>query len=332
MAGTLTDSVDAMRYRQLGSSDLQISEISLGSWMTYGGSVSDANAEACVARAFDVGINFIDTANVYSGGGAEELLGEVLASRPRDSYVLATKLFFPMSDTDRELSRGQVFKQIDASLARLRTDYVDLYQCHRYDSNTPLEETMEALSEVVRQGKARYLGFSEWPVEKIAEAVEMPGVEKFVSSQPQYSMIWRGPERDVIPYCREHGISQIVWSPLAQGVLTGKYEPGEPPPRDSRAAHERMNYFFDDRLRSDALLSRVQELGGVAGELGITTAQLALAWVLREPNVASAIIGATRPQQVEDNAAASGIVLDEETLERIDEILADSVVYAEAAG
>jgi 1-deoxyxylulose-5-phosphate synthase len=168
-------------------------------------------------------------------------------------------------------------------------------------------------------------------VEKIAEAVEMPGVEKFVSSQPQYSMIWRGPERDVIPYCREHGISQIVWSPLAQGVLTGKYEPGEPPPRDSRAAHERMNYFFDDRLRSDALLSRVQELGGVADELGITRAQLALAWVLREPNVASAIIGATRPQQVEDNAAASGIELDEETLERIDEILADSVVYAGAA-
>jgi 1-deoxyxylulose-5-phosphate synthase len=331
MAGTLTDSVEAMRYRQLGSSDLQVSEISLGSWMTYGGSVSDANAEACVAKAFEVGINFIDTANVYSGGGAEEFLGEVLASRPRDSYVLATKLFFPMSDTDRGLSRGQVFKQIDASLARLRTDHVDLYQCHRYDWNTPLEETMEALSEVVRQGKARYLGFSEWPVEKIAEAVEMPGVEKFVSSQPQYSMIWRGPERDVIPYCREHGISQIVWSPLAQGVLTGKYEPGEPPPRDSRAAHERMNYFFDDRLRSDALLSRVQELGGVADELGITRAQLALAWVLREPNVASAIIGATRPQQVEDNAAASGIELDEETLERIDEILADSVVYAGAA-
>jgi len=320
-----------MRYRQLGSSDLQVSEISLGSWMTYGGSVSDANAEACVAKAFDVGINFIDTANVYSGGGAEEFLGEVLASRPRDSYVLATKLFFPMSDTDRGLSRIQVFKQIDASLARLRTDYVDLYQCHRYDWNTPLEETMEALSEVVRQGKARYLGFSEWPVEKIAEAVELPGVERFVSSQPQYSMIWRGPERDVIPHCREHGISQIVWSPLAQGVLTGKYEPGEPPPRDSRAAHERMNYFFDDRLRSDALLSRVQELGGVAAELGITTAQLALAWVLREPNVASAIIGATRPQQVEDNAAASGIELDEETLERIDEILADSVVYAGTA-
>ena len=320
-----------MRYRQLGSSDLQVSEISLGSWMTYGGSISDANGEACVAKAFDLGINFIDTANVYSSGGAEEFLGEVLASRPRDSYVLATKLFFPMSDTDRGLSRGQVFKQVDASLARLRTDYVDLYQCHRYDWNTPLEETVEALTEVVRQGKARYLGFSEWPVEKIAEAVEMPGVEKFVSSQPQYSMIWRGPERDVIPYCAEHGISQVVWSPLAQGGLTGKYRPGESPPEGSRAAHERMSYFFDDRLRSDTLLSRVQELVGVADELGISTAQLALAWVLREPNVASAIIGATRPQQVEDNAAASGIELDEETLERIDEILADSVVFARAA-
>src|SRR5579864_267503 len=332
MPGTLTDSVDAMRYRQLGSSDLQVSEISLGSWMTYGGSISDANGEACVAKAFDLGINFIDTANVYSSGGAEEFLGEVLASRPRDSYVLATKLFFPMSDTDRGLSRGQVFKQVDASLARLRTDYVDLYQCHRYDWNTPLEETVEALTEVVRQGKARYLGFSEWPVEKIAEAVEMPGIEKFVSSQPQYSMIWRGPERDVIPYCAEHGIAQVVWSPLAQGVLTGKYRPGESPPEGSRAAHELMSYFFDDRLRSDTLLVRVQELGGVADELGISTAELALAWVLREPNVASAIIGATRPQQVEDNAAASGIELDEETLERIDEILADSVVYAGAAG
>jgi aryl-alcohol dehydrogenase-like predicted oxidoreductase len=331
MAGTLTDSVEAMRYRQLGSSDLQVSEISLGSWLTYGGGVAAHQAEACVAKAFDVGINFIDTANVYSSGAAEEFLGEVLADRPRDSYVLATKLFFPMSDTDRGLSRAQVLKQIDASLARLRTEYVDLYQCHRYDPNTPLEETMEALTDVVRQGKARYLGFSEWPVEKIAEAVEMPGVEKFVSSQPQYSMIWRRPEHDVIPYCRKHGISQIVWSPLAQGVLTGKYKPGEPPPQDSRAAHERMSYFFDDRLRSDTLLSRVQELGAVAGELGISMAQLALAWVLREPNVASAIIGATRPQQVADNAAASGIELDEETLERIDEILADSVVYEAAA-
>jgi len=301
-----------------------VSEIALGSWMTYGGSVERDRAEACVAKAFELGIDFIDTANVYSGGGAEEFLGEVLADRPRDSYVLATKLYFPMSDTDRGLSREQVAKQIDASLRRLRTDYVDLYQCHRYDWDTPLEETMEALTEVVRQGKARYLGFSEWPEEKIREAQAMDGVEHFVSSQPQYSMIWRGPERDVIPASRELGISQIVWSPLGQGILTGKYRPGEPPPGDSRAAHERMNYFMD-RAGDQKLLERVQRLGPVADELGLTPARLALAWVLREDNVASAIIGATRPEQVEDNAAASGVELDPATLERIDEILGDSV-------
>jgi 1-deoxyxylulose-5-phosphate synthase len=315
-----------MRRRRLGSSDLMVSEISLGSWMTYGGGVGHEQAEACVAKAFEVGIDFIDTANVYSGGAAEEFLGEVLAGRPRDSYTLATKLYFPMSDTDRGLSREQVRKQIDASLARLRTDHVDLYQCHRYDWDTPLEETMEALSEVVRQGKARYLGFSEWPVEKIREAQEMAGVEHFVSSQPQYSMIWRGPERDVIPYSRDHGISQIVWSPLGQGILTGKYRPGEAPPADSRAAHERMNYFME-RRDDQVLLERVQRLRPVADELGLSIAQLALAWVLREENVASAIIGATRPEQVEDNAGASGVELDSATLARIDEILGDSVSW-----
>jgi aryl-alcohol dehydrogenase-like predicted oxidoreductase len=320
-----------MRYRQLGSSDLQVSEISLGSWLTYGGGVGSDQAEACVAKAFEVGINFIDTANVYAGGRAEEFLGQVLAGRQRDSYVLATKVFFQMPGGDRGLSRAQIVKQMDASLARLRTDYVELYQCHRYDWDTPLEETMEALTEVVRQGKARYIGFSEWPVEKIAEALALPNVEKFVSSQPQYSMLWRGPERDVIPFCAEHGISQIVWSPLAQGVLTGKYKPGAPPPKDSRAATESMNYFFDDRLRAETLLQQVQELGEVAKDLGISTAQLALAWVLREPNVASAIIGASRPQQVEDNAAASGVDLDGATLARIDDILEGSVVYAGAA-
>jgi 1-deoxyxylulose-5-phosphate synthase len=313
-----------MRRRRLGSSDLMVSEISLGSWMTYGGSVERDRAEACVAKAFELGIDFIDTANVYSGGGAEEFLGEVLADRPRDSYVLATKLYFPMSESDRGLSRAQVAKQIDASLRRLRTDHVDLYQCHRYDWDTPLEETMEALTEVVRQGKARYLGFSEWPEEKIREAQAMDGVEHFVSSQPQYSMIWRGPERDVIPASRELGISQIVWSPLGQGILTGKYRPGEPAPDDSRAAHERMSYFMD-RAGDDMLLERVQQLRPVAEELGLSTAQLALAWVLRDENVASAIIGATRPEQVEDNVAASGVELDAGTLERIDEILDGSV-------
>jgi len=320
-----------MRYRQLGSSDLQVSEISLGSWLTYGGGVDGSQAEACVAKAFEVGINFIDTANVYAGGRAEDFLGRVLADRQRDSYVLATKVFFQMPDGDRGLSRAQIFKQLDASLARLRTDYVDLYQCHRYDWDTPLEETMEALTELVRQGKVRYIGFSEWPVEKISEALELAGVEKFVSSQPQYSMIWRGPERDIIPFCAEHGISQIVWSPLAQGVLTGKYKPGQPPPAGSRATSKEMNYFFDDRLLSEQLLAQVQEVAGIAKELGISMAQLALAWVLREPNVASAIVGASRPKQVEDNAAASGIDLDGATLARIDEILADSVVYAGSA-
>jgi aryl-alcohol dehydrogenase-like predicted oxidoreductase len=326
MRVTLPDSVEPVRYRQLGTSDLHVSEIALGSWLTYGGGVDSTQSEACVAKAFEVGINFIDTANVYSGGKAEEFLGAVLAERPRDSYVLATKVFFQMPNGDRGLSRTQIAKQIDASLARLRTDYVDLYQCHRYDWDTPLEETMDALTEVVRQGKARYLGFSEWPVDKIRAALELPGVEPFVSSQPQYSMLWRGPERDVIPFSRDHGISQIVWSPLAQGILTGKYRPGEPPPAGSRATNERMNSFMDD-ASDQVLLERVQQLVALAGGLGITPAQLALAWVLRESNVASAIIGASRPEQVADNAAASGIELDDGTLGQIDEILGDSVVY-----
>src|ERR1051325_3557361 len=272
-----------MNTRQLGSSDLNVSEISLGSWMTYGGAIDSGTAEACVAKAFEVGINFIDTANVYSGGKAEEFLGEVLADRPRHSYVLATKLFFRMPNGDQGLSREQVHKQIDDSLRRLRTDYVDLYQCHRYDWDTPLEETMDALTEVVRSGKARYLGFSEWPPDKIQAALDLPGVETFVSSQPQYSMIWRGPERDVIPLCAANGISQIVWSPLAQGVLTGKYAPGSPPPADSRASSEQMNSFMG-AARDQALLERVQQLRSIADGLGITPAPLALAWVLREPN------------------------------------------------
>jgi len=317
-----------MNTRQLGSSDLHVSEISLGSWMTYGGAIDASTAEACVAKAFEVGINFIDTANVYSGGKAEEFLGQVLADRPRDSYVLATKLFFQMPNGDRGLSRAQVEKQIDDSLRRLRTDYVDLYQCHRYDWDTPLEETMDALTEVVRSGKARYLGFSEWPPDKIEEALRLPGVEKFVSSQPQYSLLWRGPERELFELCAANGISQIVWSPLAQGVLTGKYAPGSPPPANSRMTNERMNYFMD---YDDETLERVQELRPIAEELGLSMAQLALAWVLREPNVASAIIGASRPEQIEDNVQASGVRLDEETLRRIDEILEGSVSYEGAA-
>jgi aryl-alcohol dehydrogenase-like predicted oxidoreductase len=314
-----------VRYRRLGSSDLEVSEISLGSWLTYGGGVSDNQAEACVRKAFEVGINFIDTANVYSRGGAEEFLGEVLANRSRDSYILATKLYWPMNG-DRGLSREQVFKQIDASLARLRTDYVDLYQCHRYDLDTPLEETMDALTEVVRQGKVRYLGFSEWTADQIGAALALvPRVEKFVSSQPQYSLLYRVPEREVIPLCRDNGISQIVWSPLAQGTLTGKYRPGESPPQGTRAASSQMGWSMD-RFRDDDVLRAVQRLAPIAEGLGITMAQLALAWVLREENVASAIIGASRPEQVEENAAASGIDLGEDTLEAIDDAVREVVV------
>ncbi|HEY3017697.1 MAG TPA: aldo/keto reductase family protein [Gaiellaceae bacterium] len=306
-----------MRFRRLGSSDLEVSEISLGSWLTYGGGVPREQAEACVAKAFEVGINFIDTANVYGRGGAEELLGEALADRPRDSYILATKLFWPMNG-DHGLSCPQVFKQLDASLARLRTDYVDLYQCHRYDFDTPLEETMEALTEVVRQGKVRYIGFSEWPPDRIQAALDLADVERFVSSQPQYSLLWREPEREVIPLCAANGISQIVWSPLAQGALTGKYKPGEAPPAGTRAASREMGWSMD-RYRDDDVLEAVQELEPIAEGLGVTMAQLALAWVLREPNIASAIVGASRPEQVEENAGASGIELDEETLRSIDE-------------
>ena len=313
-----------MRYRRLGSSDLEISEISLGSWLTYGGGLAREQAEACVAKAFEVGINFIDTANVYSRGGAESFLGEVLTGRPRDSYVLGTKLYFPVNG-DRGLSREQVFKQIDLSLARLKTDYVDLYQCHRYDRDTPLEETMDALTEVVRQGKARYLGFSEWPADRIKAALELPSVEKFVSSQPQYSILWREPEREIFPLCAEHGISQIVWSPLAQGALTGKYKPGEAPPSGSRAASRDMGWSMD-RFRDDDVLEAVQRLVPIAEGLGISMAQLSLAWVLRRPEVAAPIIGASRPEQVEQNAAASGIDLDESTLEAIDEAVAPVVV------
>jgi aryl-alcohol dehydrogenase-like predicted oxidoreductase len=309
-----------MEYRKLGSSDLHVSEISLGSWLTYGVGVDDSNAIACVNRAFDVGINFFDTANIYGRGAAETFLGKALSGRERSSYILGTKLIFSMTKTDRGLSAAQVHKQIDASLTRLRTDYVDLYQCHRYDVNTPNEETMEPLTDVVRQGKVRYIGFSEWKPDQIRTALAVPNVENFVSSQPQYSMIWRVPEDEVFPLCAANGISQIVWSPLAQGILTGKYLPGQPFPANSRGASSEMNEFFDDDLKSDRTLSAVQELRPIAEGLGLTMAQLALAWVLRRSEVASAITGASRPSQVDDNVAASGVKLDPATLEAIDRI------------
>jgi aryl-alcohol dehydrogenase-like predicted oxidoreductase len=319
-----------VRYRRLGSGELEVSEIALGSWLTYGLGVDDSAARACVEKAFEVGINFIDTSNVYGRGAAESFLGDVLAGRPRDSYVLATKLFFPMDDTgeNKGLSRQQVFKQIDDSLRRLRTEYVDLYQCHRYDPLTPLEETMDALTEIVRQGKVRYLGFSEWTAPQIQASLDLsPPNEKFVSSQPQYSILWRVPEAEVIPLCAANGISQIVWSPLGQGVLTGKYLPGQAPPPGTRMGNEVMGWAMN-RFRDDDVLEAVQRLLPIAEGLGITPAQLALAWVLREPNLAAAIIGATKPEQVEDNAAASGIELDDATLEAIDEAVADVVVRA----
>jgi len=312
-----------MEYRQLGTSDLVISEISLGSWLTYGASVERERAAACVHRAFDLGINFFDTANAYGRGGAESFLGEVLSKRPRSSYYLATKVFFPMSRTDKGLSAKQIRKQSEASLKRLRTDYVDLYQCHRFDPNTPLEETMEALTKLVRQGKARYIGFSEWPPKQIHLAITLPDVEKFVSSQPEYSMLWRKSEGEVFTICRNNGISQIVWSPLAQGALTGKYKPGQPPPEGSRAAGRDSQMM--GRFRDDSVLEAVQRLRPIADGLGLTMAQLALAWVLQEPNVASAIVGASRPEQLDENVGGSGVKLDDATLAAIDEALGDAV-------
>ena len=313
-----------MKYRKLGNSELLVSEISLGSWGVNEG-IERQNAEACIHKAFDLGINFIDTSNSYAAGGAESFLGEVLQGIERSHYLLATKVFFPMSPTDRGLSAPQIRKQIDASLSRLRTNYVDLYQCHRYDPDTPLEETILALTEVVRQGKARYIGFSEWSPAQIQAALSFADTEHFVSSQPQYSMLWRNPEAEVFPLCAANGIGQIVWSPLAQGVLTGKYQPNQAPPKDSRAANDQMNWYLLEELFSDRILTAVQQLKPIAQEVGVSMSQLALAWVLRSEYVVSAIIGASRPEQIVDNAAASGIKLSDEVLAAIDQVL-ESVI------
>jgi aryl-alcohol dehydrogenase-like predicted oxidoreductase len=316
-----------MRYRKLGSSDLQVSEISLGSWLTYGVGVGADRSAACVHRALDLGINLIDTSNIYGRGAAESFLGEVLSGVPRDKYLIATKLFFPMTETDRGLSRAQVEKQLDASLKRLRVDVIDLYQCHRHDPDTPIEETMLALTDAVKAGKVRYLGFSEWPADRIREALAVAGSEKFVSSQPQYSLLWRRPEDEIIPLCRANGISQIVWSPLAQGVLTGKYLPDAPPPADSRATSDEMNGFID-RWMLRPVLEAVQKLKPLAAEAGLTLGQFALAWVLKEPNVASAIIGASRPEQVEENAAASGAAVDAALFAEAERLAAEALRIA----
>lgn len=298
-----------MQYRQLGDSGIEVSAICLGSWLTYGVGVDDNAARACVDAAFGAGINFIDTANIYGRGAAESFLGDTLKDRPRDSYVLATKLFFPMTAEDRGLSAAQVAKQIDASLTRLRTDYVDLYQCHRYDPETPLEETMDALSEVVRSGKARAIGFSEWAPEEIEAALALaPPAVKFVSSQPQYNLLYRRPEAKVIPISMANGIGQIVWSPLAMGVLSGKYAPGAEPPAGSRAASEDEQYM--QRYLADPVLEAVQRLKPVAEKAGCSMAQLAIAWVLAQPGITSAIIGASRPEQLKETAAAADLAID----------------------
>ncbi len=311
-----------MKYRQLGDSDLEVSELCLGTWTTFGGSLPEPDALAVVEAALECGINFYDTANVYSEGRSEEVLGRALASRPRDSYILATKVFGTAPDGGRGLSREQILIQIDASLARLGMDYVDLYQCHSFDDEVPVEETLGALTEVVEAGKARWIGVSNWSGAQIRNAVELArehGFAKIVSSQPEYSALHRDPEEDVIPTSRGNGVSQIVYSPLAQGVLSGKYRPGEQPAEGTRAAL-RGDYMWG--YNADEVLERVERLRPIADGLGVTMAQLALAWILREPNVASAIIGASRPDQVRDNAAASGVVLEEATVAAIDEALA----------
>jgi 1-deoxyxylulose-5-phosphate synthase len=309
-----------MKYRKLGASELLVSEIALGSWLTLGVGVEADRGRACLDAAFDAGINFIDTSNIYGVGAAESFLGRALKGRPRASYILATKLFFPMTEEDFGLSRKQIHKQLELSLKRLGTDYVDLYQCHRYDHDTPLEETMQGLSEVVCEGKARYIGFSEWGAEQIEAALKVPGAARFVSSQPQYSLLWRKPEKDVFPVCASEGIGQIVFSPLAQGALTGKYKRGAPPPPGSRAVSKKMGGFIQ-RWLGDEQLAAVERLAPVARDAGMTLPQLALAWVLRRPEVSAAIIGATNPEQVAENAAASGKTLSAQTLKAIDAAL-----------
>ena len=316
-----------MRYRKLGSSDLEVSEISLGSWLTFSGGVAFEQTRACTDAAFEAGINFFDTANVYGQGAAESAWGEILSGRSRDSYILATKVWGGMSDdpADRGLSAEQIAKQIDASLERLQTDYVDLYQAHRSDPDVPIEETIEAFQQVVASGKARFLGFSEWTPEQIQAAIDIAGPDLFVSSQPQYSMLWQAPEVELFPLCVANGISQIVWSPLAQGLLTGKYHPGQAPPPDSRAAHSEMGASIK-LVMNDTTLEAVDRLRPIADEAGLSMAELALAWVLRRPELASAIVGASRPEQVHANAKASDIELTPDTLEAIDEALGDAPV------
>jgi voltage-dependent potassium channel beta subunit len=320
-----------MQYRRLGRAGVRVSTIALGSWLTYGGSVGEEIATQCIHRAYDLGINFFDTANVYSHGAAEELVGRALKDFTRDSYVLATKVYFPVGKgpNDRGLSRKHIMEQCHVSLRRLGVDYIDLYQCHRYDSETPLEETLRALDDLVTQGKVLYAGVSEWSATQIADAVYTArelNLDRIASNQPVYNMLQRYIERDVLPLCEREGIGQVVFSPLAEGVLTGKYKPGQQPPQGTRAADPQAGAFMQDMM-SDETLNAVQDLQSLAREAGYTLPQMALAWVLRQPMVSAAIIGASRPQQVEENAKASEISLSEDVLRHIDEILGDVVEY-----
>ena len=319
-----------MEFRHLGRSGLKISEITYGNWLTHGSQVENDVATQCVRAALDSGITSFDTADVYANGRAEEVLGQALKGERRESLEIFTKVYWPTGPrghNDVGLSRKHILESINASLRRLQTDYVDLYQAHRYDTETPLEETMQAFADVVRQGKALYIGVSEWTAEQIRAGHELAGQlgVQLISSQPQYSMLWRVIDKEVVPTCRELGISQIVWSPVAQGVLTGKYLPGRPAPEGSRATDDKGGANMISRWMSDDVLGAVQKVTPVADELGLTMAQLAIAWVLQNDNVAAAIVGASRPEQVQANVKAAGVKIPAEALQRIDEALADVI-------
>jgi len=315
-----------MKFRHLGRSGLRISEIAYGNWLTHGSQIDEDTARACMRAALDAGITTFDTADVYAGGAAEEVMGRALAGERRESLEIFSKVYFPMGpgQNDAGLSRKHILEGIDASLRRLGTDYVDLYQAHRYDHGTPLEETMAAFADVVRAGKALYIGVSEWRAEEIRAAHDLAKELRvpLVSSQPQYSLLWRVIESEVVPTCRELGIGQIVWSPIAQGVLTGKYRPGQAPPAGSRATDDKGGATMISRWLEDDVLERVQLLQPIADGLGLSMAQLAVAWVLQNDNVSAAIIGASRPEQVTENVKAAGVALDEETMRAIDEAVA----------
>jgi aryl-alcohol dehydrogenase-like predicted oxidoreductase len=320
-----------MEYRHLGRSGLMVSEIAYGNWITHGSQVEEDAAVACVHAALDEGITTFDTADAYAGTKAETVLGKALQGVRRESLEICTKVFWPTGSgvNDRGLSRKHLMESAHASLRRLGTDYLDLYQAHRFDHETPLEETMRAFDDLVRQGKVLYVGVSEWRAEEIAAALKIAaelGLDRIVSNQPQYNMIWRVIETEVVPLSEQEGIGQIVWSPIAQGVLTGKYLPGAAPPAESRATDESGGARFISRLLTDELLTRVQQLKPIADQTGLSLAQLAVAWVLQNRNVSAAIIGATRPEQVRENVRASGVTLDGNVLRQIDEALGDQIV------